>query len=84
MQYGLPVIASDRGSLPEVYGDAALFFDPEKRGDMLSVSRKFLSYSPEERTRLRGRGFVRAGSFHWRDMAEATVAIYRAECRKKS
>jgi glycosyltransferase involved in cell wall biosynthesis len=84
MQYGLPVIASNRGSLPEVYGDAAIFFDPENPAGMLSVSRAFLSYSPKERAKLRDAGFARAGSFHWHDMAAATLAIYRAECRKQS
>ena len=30
MARGVPVACSDRGSLPEVAGEAALFFDPEE------------------------------------------------------
>jgi glycosyltransferase involved in cell wall biosynthesis len=76
MQYGLPVIASNQGSLPEVYGDAAIFFDPTVEGDMERVLRDFLRYSEEERASLRADGFARAGQFHWSDMAKATLAVY--------
>ena len=77
MQYGLPVLASNQGALPEVYGDAALFFDPDKPSDMTRVIRQFLEYSDEERVCLKGNGFARASMFHWCDMAETTLEVYR-------
>lgn len=77
MQYGLPVIASNQGSLPEIYGNAALFFDPDRDGDFTRMIRSFLEYSPEELALLKQKGFVRAGSFHWHDMAEETLGVYR-------
>lgn len=76
MQYGLPVIASNRGSLPEIYGDAAHFFDPDRQGDMERVVREILDASPPERVTLRERGFARVGRFHWRDMALRTLTVY--------
>ncbi len=77
MQYGLPVIASHRGSLPEIYGEAAIFFDPDKGWDMERAIRRFLAYSDLERMQLREKGFVQAGGFHWHDMATATLSIYQ-------
>lgn len=77
MQYGLPVIASNQGSLPEVYGDAAIFFDPTVEGDMERVVREFLRYTEGEVSSLQERGFIRASRFRWSDMAEATLSVYR-------
>ena len=77
MQYGLPVIATNQGSLPEIYGDAALFFDPDREGDFERAICSFLEYSPEERTLLKRKGFARAGSFHWHDMAQETLDVYQ-------
>src|SRR5690606_7916124 len=34
MTYGTPVVSSNATSLPEVYGDAAHYFDPEDIDDM--------------------------------------------------
>lgn len=77
MQYGLPVIATDRGSLPEIYGDAAIFFDPDEAHDMEQSIRRLLSFSDDERERLRRRGFAQGAMFRWSDMAEITLSIYR-------
>ena len=76
MQYGLPVIASNQGSLPEVYEDAAIFFDPDKEGDMDRAVRDFLGYSEKDLLTLRRKGFARAAQFHWNDMAKTTLEAY--------
>lgn len=76
MQYGLPVIASNQGSLPEIYGTAAMYFDPTIDGDLERVVRDSLQHTAKERMLWQGRGFARAGQFHWSDMAKATLAAY--------
>ncbi len=76
MTYGLPVVSSDRGSLPEILGDAALYFNPERTEDLARVISSLLS--DEERLRmLRTRGYERSGCYRWRDMALATLSIYQ-------
>jgi glycosyltransferase involved in cell wall biosynthesis len=76
MQYGLPVIASNQGSLPEVYDTAARYFDPTVSGDMERAVCESLRYTGAERVAWKEQGFVRAGQFHWSDMAKKTLAIY--------
>ena len=79
MACGTVVIASDRASLPEVVGDAALSFDPgspqaaeELAGHMLS-----LLDSPGRRADLIARGKERAAGFSWDRTAAQTLEIYR-------
>lgn len=83
MQYGLPVIATNRGSLPEIYGDAAIFFDPDEAYDMEKAIRRFLGFSDDERERLRRRGFAQGGMFRWSDMTETTLSIYQKALTKE-
>jgi glycosyltransferase involved in cell wall biosynthesis len=75
MARGLPVASSNRSSLPEVAGDAALLFDPEDTSAMAAAIERLLS-DPEERERLAQAGRAQAARFTWRACAEATVASY--------
>lgn len=75
MARGLPVACSDRSSLPEVAGGAALLFDPEDVGAMAAAIERLLA-DPAERERLREAGRDQAARFTWRACAEATVASY--------
>src|SRR5256885_939398 len=76
MALGTPVVASDRGSLPEVLGDAALLVDPE---DDRAVARAIESVltRPEVRDRLRRAGVARARTFTWERCADRTLDVYR-------
>jgi glycosyltransferase involved in cell wall biosynthesis len=75
MARGLPVASSDRSSLPEVAGDAALLFDPEDTTAMAAAIERLLA-DPAERARLAAAGREQAARFTWRACAEATVASY--------
>jgi glycosyltransferase involved in cell wall biosynthesis len=77
MQCGTPVIASDRASLPEVAGDAALVLDPTDL-DALAQAMVDVYRDPALRERLRARGLARAAEFSWARCAEETLAVYRA------
>jgi alpha-1,3-rhamnosyl/mannosyltransferase len=76
MARGVPVACSDRSSLPEVAGDAALLFDPEDVGAMTVVLSRLLD-DGALRSRLSAAGVARAASFTWARTAELTVASYR-------
>lgn len=62
MQLGVPVLCSNTTSLPEVAGDAALFFDPRKPDDITAVLHRFLD-EPGLAGDLTNRGLRRAAEF---------------------
>jgi glycosyltransferase involved in cell wall biosynthesis len=69
------VACSRRSSLPEVAGDAALYFDPDNQAEVTAAIRRLMEDS-DLRARLAGAGRHRAASFSWRRTAEATLASY--------
>jgi alpha-1,3-rhamnosyl/mannosyltransferase len=73
---GTPVLAADRGGLPEVVADAARLVDPA-RVDALREGMYTLAVSEPLRAALRAAGPARARAFSWRKVAEATVAVYQ-------
>ena len=76
MARAVPVACSDRSSLPEVAGDAALLFDPE---DPAAIAEALDSLVNDEATaeRLRAAGPERARQFSWERTARATLEAYR-------
>jgi glycosyltransferase involved in cell wall biosynthesis len=75
MARGVPVACSDRASLPEVAGDAALLFDPADPAAIAAALDRLL-HDPVEGARLRAAGPARAARFSWARAAEATLASY--------
>jgi glycosyltransferase involved in cell wall biosynthesis len=72
----VPVACSNTSALPEVAGDAALLFDPERQKEITAAIRQLLDdRSLAERLVVRGR--ERAGSFTWQYTAAASLAGYR-------
>ncbi|MER3512998.1 MAG: glycosyltransferase family 1 protein, partial [Chloroflexota bacterium] len=76
MTCGAPVIASDRGAIPEVVGDAALLMDAEDAEALAGHLIRVLG-SPDEANRLRERGFARAAQFSWRRTAQCILESYQ-------
>ncbi len=76
MACGTPVVASDRGALPEVVGDAGVLVDPTNV-DALREAMYNLAVHTPLRAALRAAGLARARAFSWRHAAGATVAVYR-------
>jgi glycosyltransferase involved in cell wall biosynthesis len=76
MARGVPVACSNRSSLPEVAGDAALVFDPEDTEAIRSAIERLLT-DPALADRLRTAGRERAALFTWERTAELTVESYR-------
>lgn len=82
MSCGAPVICSNRTSLPEVVGDAAISMDPEDTHKMVEAMYSVLSNS-DLRADLRARSLQRAAQFNWRKTATETIAAYE-EAYKRS
>jgi glycosyltransferase involved in cell wall biosynthesis len=76
MANGTPVLTSDRSSLPEVAGDAALLVDPLDRS-AIAAGLVRLAGDQALRRRLVEAGRRRAAGFTWRATAAATWATYR-------
>jgi glycosyltransferase involved in cell wall biosynthesis len=84
MRRGVPVACSDRSSLPEVAGDAALLFDPDDPRAITAAIERLLG-DPAEADRLRAAGRAQAARFTWVATARATADSYeRAMARRGS
>ena len=73
---GIPALTSNRSSLPEVAGDAALLVDPEDV-DALTAGLERLLTDAEWRALAVERGLRQASQFSWGRCVEETVAVYR-------
>jgi glycosyltransferase involved in cell wall biosynthesis len=80
MRRGVPVACSDRGSLPEVAGEAARLFDPGRPEEIAEAVRALLT-DRAEADRLRAAGLDRAARFTWEATARATLASYERALR---
>lgn len=75
MACGVPTIASNRTSLPEVVGDGGLLVEPEP--DALAASMVEVLNTPALAADLRERGVARAATFSWDRTARLTLDAYR-------
>jgi glycosyltransferase involved in cell wall biosynthesis len=76
MAFSTPVVISDRASLPEVAGDAALAVDPE-RPDRIADAVYRIATEPGLRQELINRGRRRIEDFSWEQTARITLHAYR-------
>jgi glycosyltransferase involved in cell wall biosynthesis len=76
MAYGVPVACSNVSALPEVAGDAALLFDPERQDDVTDAIRRLLD-DQALAARLCERGRERVARFTWKRTGAASLAGYR-------
>jgi glycosyltransferase involved in cell wall biosynthesis len=74
MAAGVPVVAADRGALPEVCGGAALLVPATPEGVADGLLEVLTDGS--RAAALRDRGPARAASFSWSSAADATLAVY--------
>lgn len=76
MACGTPTVISDRGSLPEIAGNAALAVNPDD-ADALAGALERVWREPVLRYSLRDKGLARAAEFSWGRCARETLAAYR-------
>ena len=75
MSCGCPVVCSELSSIPEVVGDAGIYFDPLSTHGMAKAIQSVLENS-DLRVKLIHAGFERIKRFSWRQCAIETRAIY--------
>lgn len=76
MSHGVPTVAAHSSSLPEVGGDATLYFDPSRPEELTAQLRRLLSDESLRRD-LSLRGRAQAAKFRWDEAAEKTLAVIR-------
>jgi glycosyltransferase involved in cell wall biosynthesis len=76
MATDVPVLAARASCLPEVYGEAAEYFDPRSIMDQAEKLRKLLD-DVDRRRQLVAAGRNRLKQFSWRLTAEMTLAAYK-------
>lgn len=72
---GVPVVATNRGSVPEIAGPARMI-DPSNPDDIASAIVDMLRLSEKERSALVKYGFAWAKQFTWQRVVKETVAVY--------
>jgi glycosyltransferase involved in cell wall biosynthesis len=83
MACGAPVLSSNRGSAPEVAGNAALMSDAEDAGEWAAKILRLLT-TPALAEQYRQAGFRRVSQFSWRRAAQETFCAYeRAFARRR-
>jgi glycosyltransferase involved in cell wall biosynthesis len=75
MAAGTPVVCSRAASLPEVAGDAALYFDLSSTDDLACAIENVLS-SPELQKSLREKGLAQAKKLSWQNSVQKHVEVY--------
>ena len=76
MSVGLPVLASKATVLPEIYGEAALYFDPRNEDQLVSALSRLIS-DQELVIALITAGRKRVKQFSWAKCARQTLAVYQ-------
>ena len=75
MAHGCPLVSSNATCMPEVYGEAAHYFDPY---DTAEMAQKISEVLDDEKLRkeLVQKGSEQVKKFSWKRMAEETLAVY--------
>jgi glycosyltransferase involved in cell wall biosynthesis len=76
MAHGAPVASSNATCLPEIYGEAAHYFDPTDEQDMALKIFKVIS-DPKLREGLIKKGYEQVKKYSWASMAEETLEVYK-------
>ena len=76
MANGLPVVAAKATALPEIYGQAALYFNPHDVDELVHQIKKILADS-KLRSKLIQKGKQQINQFSWDKTVSQTVGVYR-------
>lgn len=76
MAHGAPVVSSNASVMPEVYGDAAHYFDATKPKQMAQKIDEVIT-GAALRKQLIQNGHKQLKKYSWRTMAEETLIVYK-------
>lgn len=76
MGYGTPVVSSNATCLPEVYGQAAHYFNPTDTSDIAEAFDQVLSDDALQ-TRLAKAGYKQIKKYSWKKQAQETHSVYK-------
>jgi glycosyltransferase involved in cell wall biosynthesis len=76
MRHGAPVVSSNATCLPEIYCDAAHYFDPTDTQAMTDAINEVLT-DKKLRAGLIRKGHKQAEKYSWQRMAEQTLEVYK-------
>ena len=74
MASGLPIACSNRGPMPEVLGNAGLYFDPERPTEIMHSLRKYIE-SPDLRSEKASNSIARCQQYSWSRCADETFTF---------
>lgn len=80
MAHGLPVASSKATCLPEVLGDAAVYFDPKSIASMSRVMLSVLT-DPKLSSKLTNLGYRQVKKYSWKKTAQETLDVYERVLR---
>lgn len=76
MKYGCPLVVSNKSSIPEVVGNAGLYFDPDNKEELIEKLKQLL-FNNDVRSDLISKGYERVKSFTWDKCANETYSFYK-------
>jgi len=79
MAAGLPISCSDRGPMPEVLGEAGMYFDPLSPKSIEQALEQLVG-SPELRAALSRESYARSQAYTWERCAQQTFEFLFAVC----
>ena len=82
MTIGVPVVASNRGALPEVLGDAGPLVDPDADGALASAIERLIDDDAFAAACVTN-GLERSRQFSWERMARDVYAAYRCAIERR-
>lgn len=75
MYFGLPVIASNVSSLPEVLGDSAILINPDKNEEIFQAMKLLLSNQELKDTLIKA-GYNQVNKFTWKNTAKKYLEVF--------
>ena len=78
MSVGCPIISSETGSLPEIYGKHAFYFNPTDEKQLVGLMQKTINLSENGKQKIIKLGQKHAQSYTWQKAAKETLKVYKA------
>jgi glycosyltransferase involved in cell wall biosynthesis len=83
MKCETPVLCSKTSSLPEIAGQAAIYFNPYNVSDITTAIKKGLSLTSKKREQLISQGYKQTEKFTWKNTAIHTIKAYKSTVKTK-